>query len=46
MLERNNSLISLDLRDNPGFASTLSKIIFKRLVNNKENYKEFKRHKK
>ena len=42
MLDTNESLISLDLRDNPGFTLPLSKDIFDKLVRNIRFFKEAK----
>lgn len=42
MLDTNESLISLDLRDNPGFTLPLSKDIFDKLVRNIKLFKESK----
>lgn len=42
MLETNESLISLDLRDNPGFTLPFSKNIFDKLVRNIRLFKEGK----
>jgi len=41
-LDTNESLISLDLRDNPGFNLPLSKEIFDKLVRNIRLFKESK----
>lgn len=40
MLDTNESLISLDLRENPGFNLPLSKEIFDKLVRNIKYFKE------
>ena len=40
MLDTNESLISLDLRDNPGFNLPLSKEIFDKLVRNIKLFKK------
>ena len=40
MLSTNESLISLDLRDNPGFNLPISKEIFDKLVRNIRFFKE------
>jgi centrosomal protein CEP78 len=40
MLDSNESLISLDLRDNPGFILPYSKEIFDKLVRNIRLFKE------
>ena len=42
LLDTNESLISLDLRDNPGFNLPLSKEIFDKLVRNIRLFKESK----
>lgn len=41
-MRKNDSLISLDLRDNPGFDQESSRFIFKKLVRNIHKFKEYK----
>ena len=40
MLKKNNSLISLDLRDNEGLTKEYSRYIYKKLVLNMDRYKQ------
>lgn len=40
VLDTNYSLISLDLRDNPGFNLPMSKEIFDKLVRNIQHFKD------
>lgn len=42
LMRRNDTLISLDLRDNPGFDQDSSRFIFKKLVRNIQKFKEYK----
>jgi len=40
MLKNNNSLISLDLRENEGLSKEYSRYIYKKLVLNMDKYKQ------
>lgn len=44
ILDTNESLISLDLRENPGFVEPYSKEIFDKLVRNIQLFKESKNY--
>jgi len=40
VLDRNHALVSLDIRDNPGYSKDLSSTIYGKLVRNMKNVKE------